>query len=144
MGERHTAWKGDTAWGWAQGRGPEPRGEEGQEWANRGNPGGSGEHLRVCFRCPLTQSRVAEERAPQVGASPRVGCLDRHPGGGPLVVWLTGKLRLTGLRTTQTGLEQANPVWPQRQTEGVVFPWGIHPRLREGRERGEVWRPESG
>lgn len=73
MGERHTAWKGDTAWGWAQGRGPEPRREEGQEWANRRNTGGSGEHLRVCFRCPLTQSRVAEERAPQVGASPRVG-----------------------------------------------------------------------
>lgn len=40
MGERHAAWKGDTARGWAQGRGLEPRGEEGQAWANHGNTGG--------------------------------------------------------------------------------------------------------
>lgn len=40
MGERHAAWEGDTARGWAQGRRLEPRGEEGQEWAYLGNIGG--------------------------------------------------------------------------------------------------------
>lgn len=46
MGERHAAWKGDTAGGWAQGRGLEPRGEEGQAWANQAE---SAKYLRVCF-----------------------------------------------------------------------------------------------
>lgn len=39
-------------------------------------------------------------------------------------MWLTGKLLLHGLRTFQIELELANPEWPQRQAEGVVFHWG--------------------
>lgn len=146
MGERHQHGRvtqlgaGHREGGWSR---TERRGRGGQI---PGIQAESAKHLRVCFRCPLTQCCVTEERAAHVGVSPRVRRrLDRHPGGGPVAVWLIGKLLLTGLRTVQTGLEQANQYGLRdKRREGVVFPWGIHPSLREGRERGEVWRPGSG